>query len=134
VTIGIRAGGLRLASDGLISGRVRALEFHGHEWLAHVEAGVRHVNVGGYQDGPPPMVDTGSGGLVRRVLRTAGILADPPAVPVPHGEGTHRRADLVLRLRSRSGLATGDVVRLAVDTDRMLLFGRDGRRVGPLRR
>jgi multiple sugar transport system ATP-binding protein len=80
------------------------------------------------------MVEARSGGLVRRALRTAGILAGPPADPVPHGEGTHRRADLVLRLRSRSGISTGDLVRLAVDTDRMLLFGRDGRRVGPLRR
>jgi multiple sugar transport system ATP-binding protein len=134
VTIGIRAGGLRLTSDGLISGRVRALEFHGHEWLAHVEAGVPHVDVGAYHDAPPPVMEARSGGLVRRALRTAGILADPPPDPVPHGEGTHRRADLVLRLRSRSGISTGDVVRLAVDTDRMLLFGGDGRRVGPLRR
>jgi multiple sugar transport system ATP-binding protein len=139
VTIGLRADALRPAADGLLAGRVRALEFHGSEWLAYAETGLPHVDAEApYENDPQPSVGERPGGqgdgMLRRILRTAGILAEEP-VPerAPHG-GTHRRSDVVFRLESRSGVAAGDVVRLAVDTDRILLFGEDGGRVDPVKR
>jgi multiple sugar transport system ATP-binding protein len=71
---------------------------------------------------------------VRRILRAAGILAEEPVPERAQHGGTHRRSDVVFRLESRSGVTAGDVIRLAVDTDRMLLFGEDGRRVDPVKR
>ena len=135
VTLGIRADALRPDPDGQISGRVRALEFHGHEWLAHVEAGVVLVDTEAFRDDEPQ--ETGPGdepGLLRRFLRSTRLVAEePPVEPPPHG-GVHRRSDLVFRLESRSGIAIGETVRLSIDAERMLLFGEDGRRVDPVER
>jgi multiple sugar transport system ATP-binding protein len=130
VTVGIRADALRPDPDGLISGRVRTLEFHGHEWLAHVEAGVARVDTEAFRDDEPQHPDQARDrGFMRRLLRTTGIVAEEPPVHLtPHG-GTHRRSDLVFRLESRSGISSGDIVRLSLDTDRMLLFAEDGHRV-----
>ncbi|GAA4491905.1 ABC transporter ATP-binding protein [Actinoallomurus oryzae] len=130
VTVGIRADAMRPDPDGLISGRVRALEFHGHEWLAHVEAGVVLVDAEAFRDDQPQQTqETGRESVLRRLLRTTGLTSEEaPVHPVSHG-GTHRRSDLVFRLESRSGIAAGDTVRLSVDAERMLLFGEDGRRV-----
>jgi multiple sugar transport system ATP-binding protein len=135
VTLGIRADALRPDPDGQISGRVRALEFHGHEWLAHVEAGVALVDTEAFRDDEPQQTGReGEPGLLRRLLRTTGIVAEEaPAEPVPHG-GVHRRSDLVFRLESRSGISTGETIRLAIDAERMLLFGEDGRRVDKVER
>jgi multiple sugar transport system ATP-binding protein len=135
VTLGIRADALRPDPDGLISGRVRTLEFHGHEWLAHVEAGVVLVDTEAFRDDEPQQpAPSDEPGLLRRLLRTTGIVAEETRTEhVPHG-GTHRRSDLVFRLESRSGISAGETVRLAIDADRMLLFGEDGRRVDKVRR
>jgi multiple sugar transport system ATP-binding protein len=137
VTLGIRADALRPSPDGLISGRVRNLEFHGHEWLAHVEAGVALVDAEAFSDDEPAHPgNEDDAGLLRRLLRTTGLLAEDaaPAERVTHG-GTHRRSDVVFRLESRAGITVGEVVRLAIDTDRILLFAEeDGRRVDTVRR
>ncbi|MFB9837214.1 ABC transporter ATP-binding protein [Actinoallomurus acaciae] len=130
VTLGIRADAMRPDSDGVISGRVRTLEFHGHEWLAHVEAGVVLVDAEAFREDQPQQTrEAGRPGLMRRLLRTTGLVAEEaPVHPVSHG-GTHRRSDLVFRLENRAGIAAGDTVRLSVDTDRMLLFAENGRRI-----
>ena len=135
VTLGIRADAMRPNPDGVISGRVRTLEFHGHEWLAHVEAGVVLVDTETFRDATPPHEEQAARrGLFRRMLGATGVIApEPPAHPVSHG-GTHRRSDLVFRLENRAGIATGDTVSLSVATDRMLLFGEDGRRIDKVRR
>ena len=135
VTVGIRASALRPAPDGLISGRVHTLEFHGHEWLAHVEAGVALVDTEAFRDDETQFAVPGDdSGFLRRMLRTTGIVSkEAPAEPPPHG-GTHRRSDLVFRLETRSGISAGENVRLAIDTDQMLLFGEDGRRIDPVQR
>jgi multiple sugar transport system ATP-binding protein len=48
--------------------------------------------------------------------------------------GTHRRADLQVRIESRSGWKNGMTVHLAIDLARVLFFGPDGRRVDPVHR
>lgn len=135
VTAGIRASALRPDPDGLISGRVRTLEFHGHEWLAHVEAGVALVDAEAFREEETQHVPAGrEAGLLRRMLRNAGLVPDdPPAEPAPHG-GTHRRSDLVVRLDSRRGIDPDQNIRLAIDTDRVLLFSEDGTRVDEVQR
>jgi multiple sugar transport system ATP-binding protein len=134
ITVGIRADAVHPAPEGPISGRVRALEFHGHEWLAHVEAGVTLIDTEAFREDEPPQPPPAGQGVVRRLLRGARFIAEPPAEPVAHGHGTHRRSDVVFRLESRSGISTGDTVHLAIDHDRLLLFGEDGRRVDKVER
>jgi multiple sugar transport system ATP-binding protein len=135
VTVGIRADALRPDPQGLISGRVRTLEFHGHEWLAHVEAGVALVDADAFRDDEPAQAqDGGDQSLLRRLLRTTKLIAEEtPPEPVAHG-GTHRRSDLVFRLESRAGISAGENVQLSIDTDRILLFAEDGRRVDKVER
>ncbi len=135
-TLGVRADALRLSPDGPIVGRVRALEFHGHEWLAHMEASsVSLVDVEAFRDDQTAdqIVEDGPG-LLRRLFRGAGLISEePPVAPATHG-GTHRRSDVVFRLESRAGISVGEVVRLSLDPSRILLFGEDGRRVDPVHR
>jgi multiple sugar transport system ATP-binding protein len=135
ITIGVRADGVHPAEDGPISGRVRTLEFHGHEWLAHVEAGVTLVDTEAFREDEPPQPAPADQGVVRRMLRRAGFIADDGAdQPVAYGHGTHRRSDVVFRLESRPGIAAGDTVHLAIDLDRLLVFGQDGRRIDKVER
>jgi multiple sugar transport system ATP-binding protein len=134
VTLGIRADALRPAPDGPIAGRVRTLEFHGHEWLAHVEAGVSLVDTEAFRDDEPAQTGADDdAGLLRRLLRTAGLAAEETPTERP-SHGTHRRSDVVFRLESRTGITVGEDVRLAVDTDRMLMFGEDGGRLDAINR
>ncbi|MCW2883797.1 MAG: Multiple sugar transport system ATP-binding protein [Streptosporangiaceae bacterium] len=132
--IGIRPDSLRLSTADdpgpLLSGRLRALEFHGHEWLAHAEAGIPSVDAESAgapprPPGPPPRRTTTWWGRQR-----------PPETPAPSGQahGHHRRSDLVFRAGSGRGLNRGETVHLAVDLDRILIFDQDGRRVDPVHR
>jgi multiple sugar transport system ATP-binding protein len=135
VTLGIRADAMRPDPDGVIAGRVRTLEFHGHEWLAHVEAGVVLIDSETFRDDESQFAErSGQRGLLRRLLRTTGIVAEEATVPPASHGGTHRRSDLVFRLENRSGITAGETVRLSIDTDRMLLFGEDGRRIDKVER
>jgi multiple sugar transport system ATP-binding protein len=133
VIIGIRPDALTLttAQDPrpLLSGRLRALEFHGHDWLAHAEAGIPSVDPDpgmspARATEPPP----------RRSTTWWGRQRPPEDTPPPAGQGHHRRSDLVFRAGSGSGLSRGDTVHLAVDLDRILIFDRDGHRVDPVTR
>jgi multiple sugar transport system ATP-binding protein len=135
ITVGIRAGALRPDPDGMIYGRVRTLEFHGHEWLAHVEAGVALVDTEAFREEEVQHLPVEEEeGRLRRMLRTTGLIAkEPPVEPVVHG-GTHRRSDLVFRLESGGGIKSGENIRLTIDTERMLLFDENGHRIDEVKR
>jgi multiple sugar transport system ATP-binding protein len=63
--------------------------------------------------------------LLSRVGRSGR--SDPPAAPlVPP---THRRADLVIEIAADADLKHGARVHLALDTSRIHIFDRTGRRV-----
>jgi multiple sugar transport system ATP-binding protein len=139
VTVGIRPDTLTPTSDGaegtVLSGRLRSLEYHGHEWLAHVEAGLATVEVEPHHDDEVLDEPPAKKPPLRRLLRNVGLGSVHEETPARHTKsGTHRRADLVFRAPAPRGLNRGDQVHLSVDTDRMLLFGKDGRRVDRVRR
>jgi multiple sugar transport system ATP-binding protein len=141
IIVGIRPDGLAplppTADDvPCFSGRVRTLEYHGHEWLAYVEAGMPGVPVPEPPDRRHHGVNGSSNGsraraLVRRLLSGPQEDEDPPPVT---GSGSHRRADLIVRLGSRPTWRPGEHARVAVDLSKLLLFTPDGARIDPPRR
>ncbi|MFC4062433.1 ABC transporter ATP-binding protein [Planomonospora corallina] len=122
-------------------GRVRALEYHGHEWLAYVETGIMSVSV---PEPPDPrqavreLAASGQGGRIRSAMRR--LLSGGEAGPEPQDQsqdgsgGTHRRADLIVRIGSRPVWRAGEPARVGVDASRLLLFASDGSRIDPPQR
>jgi multiple sugar transport system ATP-binding protein len=115
VIVGIRPENLipasrASASGGGLSGRVGSLEFHGYQWLAHLEVGFRSVDL-------------------NQVSSRLTDGAPDPSVRSHHGE--HRKAQLLVRLDSPQGWAIGQEVTVAVDVPHIYVFTADGRRIGP---
>jgi multiple sugar transport system ATP-binding protein len=155
VLLGVRPDALSLVEGGVagrtLTGRVRVLEFHGHDWLAYAEAGiptvdpasvgpkrwgVEAVEAGAAKDPALPPLPAGLAGVGERLRGLRGLLGrngtrhEPP--PEEHA-GHHRRSDLVFSTgKQRPG--RGEEVLLEVDMDRLLLFREDGTRVTPPRR
>ncbi|MFS1299088.1 ABC transporter ATP-binding protein [Streptosporangium longisporum] len=147
IIVGLRPDCLAPVPDSfegpVFLGRVRALEYHGHEWLAYVESGLTSVAVPEPPDprqkaralGDPSL----TGGRIRSVLRRLmpGTVADEEAEPLrqqEHASGHHRRADLIVRLGSRPVWRSGESARVGVDSTRLMLFTMDGTRVDPPQR
>ncbi|TDC48995.1 ABC transporter ATP-binding protein [Actinomadura sp. KC345] len=141
VIVGVRPDTLLPVTPGspappgtTLSGRIRAMEFHGHEWLAYAEAGVPTADAAEVGRPPPPEPrDPGRPGMRGR-LRTllGGPVRDDP--PVEEHAGHHRRSDLVFRIAPGNRPQRGDHVALRVDLSRVLFFGADGHRVTPVHR
>ncbi|GAA0989410.1 ABC transporter ATP-binding protein [Acrocarpospora macrocephala] len=128
-------------------GRVRTLEYHGHEWLAYVEAGIPAVAV---PEPPDPRTRNGyanghgnGGGKARSMMRRLLGPAEQEfaqgesvqsAAAAALGSGSHRRADLIVRLGSRPFWKAGEHARVAVDVSRLMLFTQSGARIDPPRR
>ncbi|GGK93368.1 ABC transporter ATP-binding protein [Sphaerisporangium melleum] len=150
IIVGIRPDALAPIPEGAegphFAGRVRALEYHGHEWLAYLEVGIPavpapepapglngHVNGNGH-------AGNGVGGRMRAVMRRlipggGHGDADPAEEHTPPpGSGHHRRSDLIVRLGSRPVWRTGDFGRVAVDLSKLMLFTVQGDRIDPPRR
>jgi multiple sugar transport system ATP-binding protein len=91
-----------------LRGRVSALEYYGHEWLARLDVGLRPVDLAALQarPGPPEPESGGKRG------------------------GGHRGASLLIRFDAPRGWAAGQDVSVAVDMPRVLLFDAAGRRIG----
>ncbi|NYE12385.1 ABC transporter ATP-binding protein [Actinomadura citrea] len=141
VIVGIRpdtmmpiAPGSPAPSGTVLSGQVRALEFHGHEWLAYAEAGIPTVDANelGRPERPQALAAERPG-LRGRVRALFGRPAGEEA-PIEEHAGHHRRSDLVFRIAPGGRPDRGDRVALAVDLDRVLFFGADGRRITPVHR
>ncbi|GGS48647.1 sugar ABC transporter ATP-binding protein [Planobispora rosea] len=119
-------------------GRVRALEYHGHEWLAYVESGITSMPV---PEPPDPRLNARTGetsqgsrirSMMRRLLPSADVDPEPQYQSQEQaGGGTHRRADLIVRVGSRPVWRAGEPARVGVDATRLLLFTADGSRIDP---
>ncbi|PZG21967.1 ABC transporter ATP-binding protein [Nonomuraea aridisoli] len=138
VLVGMRPDGLAPVPESYdgpsFYGRVRALEYHGHDWLAYVECGMPPVPV---PEPPDPRMratgdDQGAGALQRLARRVFGRREEPQEqerVGQHPNNGIHRRADLVVRLGGRPVWRVGDAAKVAVDLSRVMLFKTDGTRI-----
>jgi multiple sugar transport system ATP-binding protein len=161
VIVGARTDAFTLTPDSgyanELSGRLLALEFHGHQWVAFVESGIELVNpdtIGpttglrsengttrARADSSRRWSDAGHG--TQRPARPSlgarartAVLRRPPAIPPPaipvDGAETspgHRRADLVLEVEPGTNLTVGDTVHLTIDVSRIHIFGQNGHRI-----
>jgi multiple sugar transport system ATP-binding protein len=120
--------------------RLREFEFHGHEWLAYAEAGIPAIDPSEFEKPPGVVVPErpSAAERVRRWLRgrrggeASAAGADRDEHTGAHGH--HRRSDLLFRVASCRGLTPGQEIRLAVDLDRVFVFGQTGRRLDPIQR
>jgi multiple sugar transport system ATP-binding protein len=152
VIVGIRPDAVHAvpaAQQGsTLTGKIRRLEYHGYEWLAHLEIGARPVEIstlgnGGTRPDPDQVADRF--GLKRQRGKKG---SRPPAARSDdhHGNGTaggggivethglRRRADLVVRLFSSQGLKTGSDITFEVDRTQLLFFDERGYRIEPVKR
>ncbi|MFC5829711.1 ABC transporter ATP-binding protein [Nonomuraea insulae] len=144
VLVGMRPDGLAPVPESYegpsFYGRVRALEYHGHEWLAYLECGMPAAPV---PEPPDPRVRTngvknGSGkvsGLVRRLFSHPQEERQEQEHVGQHvNSGIHRRSDLIIRLGGRPVWRAGDAAKVGVDLSRIMIFTSDGARIDPPRR
>ncbi|MBE1593195.1 ABC transporter ATP-binding protein [Nonomuraea angiospora] len=145
VLVGMRPDGLAPVQESYdgpsFFGRVRALEYHGHEWLAYLECGVPAVPV---PEPPDPRQRSnanknGSGklsGLVRRIFsaQREEEHQEQEQVGQHPNSGIHRRSDLIVRLGNRPVWRAGDAAKVAIDLSRIMIFTLDGARIDPPRR
>jgi multiple sugar transport system ATP-binding protein len=144
IIVGVRPDALSpvsLQSDGPgFVGRVRTLEFHGHDWLAYIEVGIPAVPVpeppnrrlDGHDGTKHPNANGKARSMIRRLLGSREEHEE--TIAAPSGSGTHRRADLIVRLGSRPAWRVGEHGRVAVDVSRLMLFTPSGARIDPPRR
>ncbi|GAA0944221.1 ABC transporter ATP-binding protein [Nonomuraea longicatena] len=142
VLVGLRPDGLAPVPESYdgpsFLGRVRALEYHGHEWLAYVECGAPGMPV---PEPPDPRAAFngngrergGLGGLVKRLFTTRAQAEERPEPEQP-GSGIHRRTDLIVRLGVRPAWRVNDAAKVAVDLARLMIFTMDGTRIDSTRR
>ncbi|MFC4120308.1 ABC transporter ATP-binding protein [Nonomuraea zeae] len=145
VLVGMRPDGLAPVPESYegpsFYGRVRALEYHGHEWLAYLECGMPAVPV---PEPPDPRVrvngeQNGSGRLTKLVRRLFSHEEqqqhqDQERVGQHPNSGIHRRSDLIVRLGNRPIWRAGDAAKVGVDLSRLMIFTSDGARIDPPRR
>ncbi|TDD82424.1 ATP-binding cassette domain-containing protein [Actinomadura darangshiensis] len=141
VIVGIRPDTMMPIAPGspappgtVLSGQVRALEFHGHEWLAYAEAGIPTIDATEVGRPEEPQAHEPRRPGLRDRLRAMIGRAAPEADPAEEHAGHHRRSDLIFRIAPGGRPNRGDHVALTVDFDRILFFGADGRRVTPVHR
>ncbi|WP_327085134.1 ATP-binding cassette domain-containing protein [Nonomuraea sp. NBC_01738] len=141
VLVGMRPDGLAPVPESYdgpsFFGRVRALEYHGHEWLAYVECGAPGAEV---PEPPDPRLAAaldpaeagGLGGMVRKLFGKA--VAPPQREAHEQHGGGHRRTDLIVRLGVRPAWRVGDPAKVAVDLTRLMVFSQEGARIDANRR
>ncbi|MCF6473920.1 ATP-binding cassette domain-containing protein [Nonomuraea sp. MG754425] len=149
VLVGLRPDGLAPVPESYdgpsFFGRVRALEYHGHEWMAYLECGMPAVPV---PEPPDPRGRARRGdaaasgpagkltGLVRRLFshEEEQQHQEQERVGQNPNSGIHRRSDLIVRLGGRPIWRAGDAAKVGVDLSRIMIFTPDGTRIDPPRR
>ncbi|MEV0143568.1 MULTISPECIES: ATP-binding cassette domain-containing protein [unclassified Nonomuraea] len=143
VLVGMRPDGLAPVPESYdgpsFFGRVRALEYHGHEWLAYIECGMPAVPV---PEPPDPRARANGrpnasgrlGAFVKRMFGQEEERQEHEQTGQHPGSGVHRRADLIVRVGGRPAWRAGDAAKVAVDPTRLMIFTLDGARIDPPRR
>jgi multiple sugar transport system ATP-binding protein len=142
VIVGIRPEALTPARPGQgrprLRGRVRSVDYLGHEWLAHIEVGFRPVDVDLVGLKPKRMAithDRSVGKIARfkELIRPGGTRAQATADPGQDfaENGDHRNALLQVRLGSPDNWTVGQQVLVDLDLERVHFFDKEGRRIGP---
>jgi multiple sugar transport system ATP-binding protein len=161
VIVGARTDAFTLTADSghanQLSGRLRTLEFHGHQWVAFIESDIGIANpdlIGldtdrqatsakslarpisrrsgrhrhlGGQEHGPPV--NGFRRPTLAALARAVLQPSRPAAAEHVAAPLHRRSELILEVEPFSNLKAGDPIHLTVDVSRILIFDRAGRRV-----
>ena len=131
ITVGIRVDALAPVEEpragAYLAGRVVALEYHGHAWAAHVDAGVTSAEF-------PVLTRRQKVKPARQSL--LGRMFRPRAEEAALADhvGIHRRSDVRVDMPQGAGWKRGTPLRLSVDLTSALFFGADGRRIDQLRR
>lgn len=136
--VGIRAEALKPSPTGqegaLLRGKVRSLDYAGHEWVAGLELGLRPVDVDsvGLRPRRPPSRGHARGHASRlRELIRAGRAGADAQTPDSAAGGEHRSSLLQLRLDSPRNWTVGQDACVSVDTKRIHFFDKAGARIGP---
>jgi multiple sugar transport system ATP-binding protein len=160
VTVGLRADAVLLGvqprrGDGRLSGRVKHVEYHGHETLAYVDTGSDRATIEELETGrtgelrrvtPPRTKGESVGQRLTRMFRRTGddnsgahalapdrMLVTPPfGTPAPiKGLNAARPAatDMVVRTPGSYGLRPGQLVEMVVDMRRLYVFDDFGHRI-----
>ncbi|WP_157245315.1 ABC transporter ATP-binding protein [Nonomuraea typhae] len=142
VLVGMRPDGLAPVPESYdgpsFFGRVRALEYHGHEWLAYVECGTPGMPV---PEPPDPRRKTnghapertGLTTMLRRMF-TSRVMTEEDEHDEEQESGHHRRTDLIVRLGVRPAWRVADAAKVAVDLSRIMVFTLEGARIDAARR
>jgi multiple sugar transport system ATP-binding protein len=154
VIVGARSDAFAATADtgatNQLSGTIRTLEFHGHQWIAFVTAGIELLNpdlIGLSRrrrtkvnlNGRPTSHSAGSRAhrgadqLATRMRSLLGRSGTPPPLE-PLASATHKRSDLVLEIDNVAGLKARDTIHLSVDVSRIHIFDQHGRRVDRVKR
>ncbi|WP_427889140.1 ABC transporter ATP-binding protein [Kribbella sp. GL6] len=156
VIVGARSHAFTTAASGeanQLTGALRALEFHGSEWMAFVQADIELINpdlVGRTTRTTTPEHGGGRSRHANAAARGSGLSTLIPGVrqvqdkllrrrrphpSTPHPTtASHRRADLVIELNDARGLRPGTKVHLTVDTERLHIFDESGHRIDRITR
>ncbi|RAY11632.1 ABC transporter ATP-binding protein [Actinomadura craniellae] len=132
IIVGIRPDALTPTGDPhngpVLSGHIREHEHRGHEWLAHVEAGLRAADPAVIM-GPEPVPASPRPGASMTGRALAALCGRTAAAT-----GARQRTELLARLNIGHGQRNEGTVHLAVDLARILVFDESGRRVDPVHR
>lgn len=90
------------SAKSVLHGKVSALEYYGHDWLARLDAGLRPVDIDAVRAGRPDPQDSHS---------------------------HHRGASLLVRVGAHRGWMSGQEVDVAVDVPGIHVFDSSGRRI-----
>ncbi|WP_165547090.1 ABC transporter ATP-binding protein [Kribbella sindirgiensis] len=143
VIVGARSDAITPAADGddtdQLSGTLRALEFHGNQWIAFIHCGIEVLNPDFV--GPAPTTSrslverprirhaAAHGSALSTMARSVFRRSAAPPPTEPDDSPTHRRADLVLEVAADTSLTTGGKIHLTVDTSRLHIFDLHGQRI-----
>jgi multiple sugar transport system ATP-binding protein len=91
------------AARSVLRGKITALEYYGHDWLARLDAGLQPVDIDAIRSRPQP-----------------------------NSAGHHRGASLLVRVDALGGWRSGQEVGVVVDVPGIHIFDSSGRRIDPM--